>query len=75
MPEQRPVPAHPAPQRVTLRINGVAREAMVGPATTLLDPLRDHLHLTGIKRGCGLGQCGAYPNILAAIRAAAGDAA
>ena len=45
---------------VTLRING--SEHRCGPMdvnTTLLDCLRDHLHMTGSKKGCGLGQCGA----------------
>ena len=45
---------------VTLRINGsehLCRSIDVN--TTLLDCLRDHLHITGTKKGCGLGQCGA----------------
>ena len=45
---------------VTLRINGAEhRLADLDAHTTLLDALRDHLHLTGTKKGCGLGQCGA----------------
>ncbi len=45
---------------VTLTINGAEhRLAGVEAHTTLLDALRDHLHLTGTKKGCGLGQCGA----------------
>ena len=45
---------------VTLRINGSEhRFGSVDVNTTLLDWLRDHLHITGTKKGCGLGQCGA----------------
>jgi xanthine dehydrogenase YagT iron-sulfur-binding subunit len=44
---------------VTLNVNGVARELRVAPWTTLLDALRDHLDLTGAKKGCDHGQCGA----------------
>ena len=45
---------------VTLRINGSEhRCGTVDVNTTLLDCLRDHLHMTGTKKGCGLGQCGA----------------
>ncbi len=45
---------------VTLRINGSEhRFGSVDVNTTLLDGLRDHLHITGTKKGCGLGQCGA----------------
>jgi xanthine dehydrogenase YagT iron-sulfur-binding subunit len=44
---------------VTLVVNGVARRLKVAPWTTLLDALRDHLGLTGTKKGCDHGQCGA----------------
>ncbi len=46
-------------QTVTLIINGVERELSAAPWTTLLDALRDRLHLTGTKKGCDHGQCGA----------------
>jgi xanthine dehydrogenase YagT iron-sulfur-binding subunit len=49
----------PAPLDVVLRINGTEHRLMLDPRTTLLDALREHLHLTGSKKGCGLGQCGA----------------
>lgn len=46
-------------QRTTLKINGEEQEVFVNPNQTLLEVLRDTLHLTGIKEGCGLGECGA----------------
>lgn len=49
----------PAPLKIALRINGAERQLTLDPRTTLLDALREHLHLTGSKKGCGLGQCGA----------------
>jgi xanthine dehydrogenase YagT iron-sulfur-binding subunit len=49
----------PASMAVTLRVNGVARTLSVAPWTTLLDALRLHLDLTGTKKGCDHGQCGA----------------
>jgi xanthine dehydrogenase YagT iron-sulfur-binding subunit len=49
----------PASIAVTLRVNGVARTLSVAPWTTLLDALRLHLDLTGTKKGCDHGQCGA----------------
>jgi xanthine dehydrogenase YagT iron-sulfur-binding subunit len=52
------VPA-PAPIDVLLRVNGREHRLGLDPRTTLLDALREHLHLTGSKKGCGLGQCGA----------------
>ncbi|MDY0963046.1 (2Fe-2S)-binding protein [Massilia sp. CFBP9026] len=44
---------------LTLRINGASRQVAVDPRTTLLDTLREHLDLTGAKKGCDHGQCGA----------------
>src|SRR5207247_1142848 len=44
---------------VVLRVNGTEHRLTLDPRTTLLDALREHLHLTGSKKGCGLGQCGA----------------
>jgi len=45
--------------QVTLRINGVERRLLLQPWTTLLDAFREHLDLTGTKKGCDHGQCGA----------------
>ena len=45
--------------RIMLKLNGAARRLDVEPWTTLLDALRDHLDLTGTKKGCDHGQCGA----------------
>ncbi len=44
---------------VRLAVNGIERQLSVRPWTTLLDTLRDHLDLTGTKKGCDHGQCGA----------------
>jgi xanthine dehydrogenase YagT iron-sulfur-binding subunit len=52
-------PAVPHPLDVVLRVNGADHRLTLDPRTTLLDALREHLHLTGSKKGCGLGQCGA----------------
>ncbi len=51
-------PEHTTP-RVTLRINGETRSLELDPRTTLLDALREQLALTGSKKGCDQGQCGA----------------
>ena len=42
-----------------LRVNGTARTLALEPRVTLLDALREYLHLTGTKKGCDHGQCGA----------------
>jgi len=51
--------AAPSSLEVALRVNGIEHRLALDPRTTLLDALREHLHLTGAKKGCGLGQCGA----------------
>src|ERR1043165_8111379 len=50
----------PEPVRITLTVNGVARPLAVAPWTTLLDALREHLDLSGTKKRCDHGQCGAW---------------
>ena len=51
----------PTPAKVTvaLHVNGVERKLAIAPWTTLLDALRLYLDLTGTKKGCDHGQCGA----------------
>jgi xanthine dehydrogenase YagT iron-sulfur-binding subunit len=44
---------------VSLRVNGVPHEVTIEPRVTLLDVLREQIGLTGTKKGCGRGQCGA----------------
>ena len=55
-------PSHAVP--VQLRVNGGAHELSLDPRTTLLDALREHLALTGSKKGCDHGQCGACTVLL-----------
>jgi len=55
----QPPVALPPTQPLTLRINGQDHTVALAPWTTLLDALREHLGLTGTKKGCDHGQCGA----------------
>src|SRR5256714_6145805 len=55
----QPTIAVPEKIPVSLTVNGVATQLNIAPWTTLLDALRDHLDLTGTKKGCDHGQCGA----------------
>jgi len=52
-------PGAPAMSSVSLRVNGEVRNLDLDTRTTLLDALREHLQLTGSKKGCDHGQCGA----------------
>ncbi len=49
----------PSKTRIMLKLNGAARQLDVAPWTSLLDALREYLDLTGTKKGCNHGQCGA----------------
>jgi xanthine dehydrogenase YagT iron-sulfur-binding subunit len=60
-PEKFPTPAKMA---VSLYVNGIERKLTIAPWTTLLDALRLHLDLTGTKKGCDHGQCGACTVLL-----------
>ncbi|MFD1142373.1 2Fe-2S iron-sulfur cluster-binding protein [Larkinella insperata] len=64
-PISEPLPGEPAPAAiengvtVTFRVNGSAKKLLVDSRMTLLDTLRERLGLTGSKKGCDHGQCGA----------------
>ena len=49
---------------ITLKVNGADHALTVDARTTLLDALRDRLHLSGTKKGCALGQCGSCTVLL-----------
>ena len=52
-------PLQPVTTKISFNVNGQPRELELDTRTTLLDALREHLHLTGSKKGCDHGQCGA----------------
>jgi xanthine dehydrogenase YagT iron-sulfur-binding subunit len=53
-----PTPS-PSSMKVSFTVNGRTRDLQVDTRTTLLDALRENLHLVGTKKGCDHGQCGA----------------
>ena len=57
-------PAEDPRVTVTLTVNGQERRVAVDPRTTVLDLLREHLGLTGAKKGCDHGQCGSCTVLL-----------
>jgi xanthine dehydrogenase YagT iron-sulfur-binding subunit len=52
-------PEIPGTVPIALRINGTTHQMRIDPRATLLDTLRETVHLTGTKKGCDHGQCGA----------------
>src|SRR5262245_10306144 len=58
----------PTKSRIALKVNGADKQIEVAPWTTLLDALRECLGLTGTKKGCDHGQCGACTVLANGVR-------
>jgi xanthine dehydrogenase YagT iron-sulfur-binding subunit len=65
---QAPVADAPVLSKVAFNVNGKAYNLKVDTRTSLLDALREHLNLTGTKKGCDHGQCGACTVIVGGRR-------
>ncbi len=69
MPDDRPRIEPPVLAAIRLRINGTEHRLTIDTRTSLLDLLREHLDLTGAKKGCDHGQCGACTILIDGRRA------
>jgi xanthine dehydrogenase YagT iron-sulfur-binding subunit len=67
-PQPATAPQYAPPQLVTLNINGQRHDLAIEPRVTLLDALREVAGLTGTKKGCDHGQCGACTVLVDGVR-------
>ncbi|MBN8824352.1 MULTISPECIES: 2Fe-2S iron-sulfur cluster-binding protein [unclassified Spirosoma] len=58
-PKDTYIPSLPPIHTVTLTVNGIEAQLQLAPWTSLLDALREYMDMTGTKKGCDHGQCGA----------------